>query len=221
MVNEKTHGAKVCLQYVNRADTTINPTVVPNGVELISYDKIDCQKYNMKFIEPSYFDIYSFDGSKYEKEYDVLFLGRDKGRLERILRIENAIKGMNYRTYFHICADRKFLRYKNKHYQRVLDYDEYLELLKHSSALLNIAREDQDAVTQRELECIFDGVKCITTYKNIKSFALYDDSRFFVLKNDNLDDLDKFLKLPFKKITEEELAPFRFINTLKKTYEIE
>ena len=217
-LKQKNPEAIIYLQYVNRADTTIFPPNVPPGIRLVSYDKCDCQKYNMQFISPSYFDTYSFDGPSFQKSIDVLFLGRDKGRLNDLLDIEKKLNSLGLITHFHICANRKFLRFKNRHYKRVLDYDDYLSLLKQSKSLLNVARRDQNAVTQRELECVFDGIKCITTNERIVDFKLYDESRFFVFNGSNYSELLDFMRKPFKPISKVDLDEFRFINVFDKTY---
>ena len=99
-----------------------------------------------------------------------------------------------------------------------MDYDEYLTYLKKARASLNVARDDQDCVTLRELECVFDGIKCITTNKNIVNFELYDKSRFFVLDGNNYKELTTFMDLPFKPISKEELNNYRFIKSVEDNY---
>lgn len=216
-LKDKNPNAKILIDYVNRADTTINPNDLPDFVERWSYDRLDCEKYHMSFIPPSYFGTYVFDFRDYAKKYDVLFVGRDKGRLQYILGIEESLRKQGVSTYFHICANRRFMRFNNPHYKKVLDYDEYLELLKISKASLNVSRKDQDAITLRELECIFDGVKCITTNKNITKFGLYDKTRFFVLDN-NYEEINAFLKTPFKPISPEELSVYDFENVVNRIF---
>lgn len=218
-LKKKNPNAIIALNYLNRADTSMcHPTQAPDFVEKYSYDLSDCQKYHMHFTEPAFFDVYAFNSNDYEKEYDVLFVGRDKNRMSRVLDLEKELQDLGLNTYFYICADRKHLRFKNKRYQRVLDYDEYLELLKKSRASLNIAREDQNAITQRELECAFCGIKCITTNEKIKDFDLYDESRFFVLTKDNASEIKDFLSIPYKPIPESELEKYRFENMVKRFF---
>lgn len=203
--------SRVILDYENRADTTIVPSTVGKSIEKWSYDKEDCDKYGMKFVNPLYFDIYRFDSRKIEKkEYDVLYLGRDKGRLKRILNFENKLRKMGLKTYFHICADRSYMRYKKLVYKPVIPYSRYLKLMKKSKAILNIVRDGQSSVTQRELEAVFDNIKCITTNIAIKDFELYDKSRYFVLGDDAMEDLVEFLECPFKPISDKLLDPYRF-----------
>ena len=207
-------NAKIILQYVNREDTTIRAKDVPEGIELWSYDKIDCETYNMKYYGPGYLSGYVFDGTKCEKEYDVVFVGRDKGRLKQILDIEKKMNDLGLRTFFYICADRWHLKFKNRHYKRLMSYDDYLDHVMKSKAILNVTRNDQEAITLRELECVFGSVKCVTTNNFIKKFDLYDSTRFFVL-HDNYDELVGFLNEPIKKCTREELKKYDFDDLLE------
>lgn len=214
-LKENNPQARIILNYGNRADTTINPNSVGAYVEKWSYDYEDCEKYCMKYIHPAYLDTYSFEPSKYAKKWDVLYLGRDKGRIDKILEYEKLFNQKNYKTLFRICPDRSYMRYKDKRYKKNISYFEYLELLKKSKALLNVAREDQKAITQRELECVFDGIKCITTNKMISDFELFDESRFFVIDDKiNWKEFDTFMNTPFKPIERKKLQEYTFENVL-------
>ena len=208
---EKHPHSRVILDYENRADTTISPSVVGNSIEKWSYDKDDCDKYGMKFVHPLYFDIYRFDSRKTGKKvYDVLYLGRDKGRLKRILDFENELRQIGLKTYFHICADRSYLKYKKSVYKPVISYSQYLKLMKRSKAILNIARDGQSSITQRELEAAFDNIKCITTNIAIKDFELYDSSRYFILGLDDIKLLQAFLNSEFLPVDEKILDEYKF-----------
>lgn len=202
--------ARIILSYENRADSTINPTTVDKSIEVWSYDHDDCKKYGMRFISPNFFDVYGFDSRVYEKKWDVLYLGRDKGRLQQILSYEQLFREHNLRTHFHICADRAYLKYKNKIYKNVLTYKEYLELLKNSNSILNITRDGQSSITQREMEAVFFNIKCITTNKAIKNFELYDSSRYFILGVDDIKNLNQFLSCPFLEVESQKLTEYMY-----------
>lgn len=212
--------ARIIIDYDNRADALVKPTeITDKSVELWSYDPDDCEKYGMKYKKECYFDIYRFKNEG-EKEYDVIYLGRDKGRAGYLFKLRDEFEKMGLRVYMRICADRKFLFWKHSYYKPVLDYDQYLEILKKSRAILNIMPEGQKSITMREMEAVFDGIKCITNNKGIKDFEFYDKSRFFLIGEDNMDDIPEFLSVPFKPIDDRDLEKYRFIvyleNMLKK-----
>lgn len=208
-VHVKSPKNRIVLFYENRADKTIRPDTVPSYVEKWSYDKDDCKTYSMRWGAPSYFMEYRREQNDSSK-YDVLYVGRDKGRAERLLKLENKLKTNGLRTYFHICADRQFLRYKKNYYKKLLSYDEYLDLLVDSKAVLNIVPEGQTSVTQREMEAVFDGIKCITNNHGIKHFELYDESIFYVLDEDINKTIHDFLNMETKKFDENILKQYDF-----------
>ena len=208
-LHNKDPKCRIILSYENRADKTIRPDTVPSYVEKWSYDKDDCNNYNMKWSAPSFFMEYRRN-RKEKSKFDILYVGRDKGRAKRLLDLQEKLEEKGLNTYFHICADRQYLRFKKKYYKPVLDYDEYLELLVDSKAILNIVPDGQTSVTQRELEAVFDGVKCITNNRGVKDFELYDKSIYFILGEDDLDGISDFLNSETKIYSEELLDKYEF-----------
>ncbi len=217
-VHKKCPNTRVVLSYENRTDNTINPDMVPPYVNKCSYDTDDCSKYGMKWCAPAFFLEYRRT-PKLNPTYDVLYVGRDKGRAETLFKIKSDLEKMGLNTYFHICADRSFMRFKKKYYEKVLDYDEYLELLVNAKAILNIVPDNQTSVTQRELEAIFDGIKCITNNRGVKSFELYDDSIFFILGENEITDLPTFLRTKIRRFSDDELEKYDFNHRIVRMIE--
>ena len=91
-----------------------------------------------------------------------------------------------------------------------MTYKEYLELLKDSRAILNIMPEGQRSITQREMECVFDGIKCFTNNKAIKGFQLYHPSRFFILGEDDMCCIADFLNSEYFSVSNEELEQYKY-----------
>lgn len=210
----KTHkNSTVELHFNNRVDSLpFKPTVREPNLIYTSFDKADCEKYDMQYTPAGYMDSYAFPESEKRKpEYDVVYLGRDKGRAQNILALQKCFEAMGLRTYFHITADRSFflMRHKKKFYKPMIPYEQYIELLKRTRAHLNYVQEGQTSITQRDMESVFDSVKCITNNKGIKEFELYDPSRFFVLGEDDLSTLPAFLDMPFSPVPQKQLDKYR------------
>lgn len=205
----------IVFDYDNRVARSIKPeSVRPFVNEIWSYDEDDCKKYGLREKGHAYLDVYRIKPNL-KRKYDVFYVGRDKGRIEQIHEIERKLQNQGLKTYFHICADREFLTWIKKEYKRFLPYESYLELLKDSSAILNVVPEGQRSITQREMETVFDGVKCITNNRGILNFELYDKSRYFLL-DDNYEDIPEFLSVPFKPIDDEKLEMFKFSNSIDR-----
>lgn len=205
---------RVILLYENRADRTISPdSIIAANIEKWSYDTSDCKKYGMKLMHGAYYDTYHIDHDVIE--YDVLYLGRDKGRAEQLFEIRDTFNGLGLKTYFYICADRMHLRFMKKFYQPVMGYQEYLKLLAKTRAILNIVQPGQTSITQRDYEVVFHQVKGITNNPGIRNSKLYDPSRYFILGEDPIEQLPEFLSVPFVSISEEALDEYRFRNSIE------
>lgn len=199
---------KIYLVYENRASCTLDPDAVriPSIIKC-SYDEDDCSRYGMHYLPGGYPDVYRLKTMPRDK-YDIVYVGRDKGRGEKLLELEQEFKKLGLKTYFHICGDRRVINKHKRYYKPLLDYTEYLSLISRSKAILNIMPEGQKALTMRDFEVVFNGIKGITNSQWIQSFELYDPSRFFILGLDDIGRLPDFLAAPFKPISEEELYPF-------------
>ena len=205
---------RMILDYDNIGSTTLDPeSIQDSSIEKWSYDVDDCMKYGMKLKPMAFLDVYRIS-EKSEPIYDVLYLGRDKGRLDNLLELEEELTQMGLRTYFHICADRRFQTFSNKHYKRIMSYDDYMKLMKKSKAILNYVSRPQASMTMRDMEVVFNGIKGITNNVLAKQFPLYDPSRFFILGEDPIGNLKEFLNTPFRKIEESELEPYKYGNAV-------
>lgn len=194
--------SKIVLYYENRADkSTFSPKNIDRSyVKVFTYDVDDSKKYHMSLSHAVFLECYRLDLSQYhDKNIDILYLGRDKGRGDYLLGLEKEFNKLNLKTHFHICADRAMFSKKKNYYQPLMSYRSYLDLCKHSKAILNIMNDNQTSITQRDLECVFDNIKCIVNNKEIKNFDLYDPSRFFILGEDDLSKLPEFLNTPLKR----------------------
>ena len=212
-IRKKHMQARIILCYENRVEKTLNPNEVCDDIriEKWSYDLDDCIQYQMHFMKGCYVDIYRLDKIESPK-YDVVYLGRDKGRANKLLDLEKQFKNIGLKTYFYICADRQFLAFKHSYYKPLMSYTNYLKLISKSRSILNIVPEGQTSITMRDYEVVFNGIKGITNNKGIKNFNLYHPSRFFILGEEPLEKLPEFLSKPFLPISEEELEEYKFEN---------
>lgn len=203
-VKEYHPNARFVVDYDNRVCTTLDPNTIPIDIEKWSYDPDDCKEYGMIRKVGGFFDIYRIRELE-EPVYDVLYLGRDKGRAKTLFELEDKFKSMGLKTYFHITADHRYLFWKHSYYKPMMPYTDYLELEKRSRAILNIMPEGQRAITQREMETIYNNVKCITNNKYLLEWELYHPDRFFILGVDDIETLPDFLSRPCPPAPEEVL----------------
>lgn len=207
---KRTHPeSRVVLDYDNRVSMSVSPVDVPENIEKWSYDQDDCKKYNLKFKKGTYLDIYAIPREK-KQEYDIIYLGKDKGRAKEILELEKKFNQYGLRTNFRICPDRSFMILKKRYYKPYMTYSEYLQILGKSKAVLNIVQPGQTSITMREYEAIFDNIKCITNNPGILKTEFYHKSRYFVLGVDNFEKIVDFLEEEFKPLERDILDKYRF-----------
>lgn len=217
-IRKKHPNKRLLLDYDNRVKRSINPNIIDNGlVEKWSYDKDDCKEYSMSYKGPCYLDIYQLKKQQIP-QYDILYVGRDKGRAEKLLDLKIKMEAIGLKTYFHITPDRSYQLKKKKFYQPYMPYRQYLEILGKSRVILNIMDNGQSSITQREMEAIFHKVKCITNNKGIRNFKLYHPSRFFILGEDNFKELKQFVDMPFKEIDGKQLKEFKAESLIERMY---
>lgn len=167
------------------------PDKIPDGWRIWTYDSDDSKKYGIRlFNTNAYYS--SFVKPLKVVKYDVLFIGRDKGRGEYLLQLEQKLQTMGLKTKFIITADGRF-SHRKSYYQNEISYNEIIDLITQSRSILNIALEGQKGMTIRDLESIFFGVKLVTTNKNVINMDFYQPENVFILEGLNVDGLPAFL----------------------------
>lgn len=179
----------------------ILPDQIPSYYRIWTYDEYDSKTYGLKLSKvSSYFNNYI--KPKEKTEYDVLYVGADKGRGEYLLQLETKMREMGLRTKFVITAVRRTDK-KKAYYQKRLDYLEIIDLIVKSKAILNVALENQKGITVRDMESLFFDVKLLTTNSYIKQTDIYHPNNVFLIDGLNLDGLKEFIELPHVPISDE------------------
>lgn len=208
--------ARIILEYDNMVHTTIHPdSVTDPSIEKWTYDIGDAERYNMKLKAGGYYTSWKCTKTV-PPAYDVVYVGQDKGRAPQLFAVEDQLKAIGLKTYFHICATRTYLRWTKPYYKSFLPYQSYLDLIGNSKAVLNIVQEGAKSVTMREVDVIYHKVKCITNNPIIRNSDMYHPSRYFILGEDPLEDLPKFLETPFVEVPEEMLYNGSYDRTIEK-----
>ena len=193
------------------------PSQIPSRYRIWSYDRRDCEKYGLR-LYPTTYCVSNVKPLK-TPEYDVLFIGRDKGRAQFLLRIEKEIKKVGLKPYFIITKDGRFSK-NHKYYKKLISYSEVLELVTKSRSILNVVMPDQVGLTLRDMESLFFGVKLVTTNEEIIKADFYNPNNIFVLKNiGDIVDLPQFLNLPVSQVDKSIKQAHQFEETVIKITE--
>ena len=177
------------------------PNQIPLNYKIWSYDKNDCEKYNLHLTPTTYCTAYL--KPKKETKYDVLFVGRDKGRASFLLDFEQKMKDLGLRTCFVITKDGRFSKQKS-FYEKEISYEEIIDLITQSRSILNVALPGQVGITVRDLESLFMGVKLLTTNKYIKNADFYHKDNIFIIDEDySPNKILDFINRPYVEISKE------------------
>lgn len=180
-----------------------------------SFDKGDCEKYNLNFLP-----IYWVPAKQTEEiKYDIFGFGTynlhkpDRTKLFRDLK--KMARKNEYRDFiklYHPVASSKQLLFKNflcmlikrEYYLPFHDIlsdlvigksqspDEFRASIMQSKAIIDTQAPYQDGMTARFMWALGLGKKIITTNEAIKQYPFYNSNQFFVLNN-NVKDIPYFL----------------------------
>ncbi|MCE5342990.1 MAG: hypothetical protein LLF96_05285 [Eubacteriales bacterium] len=196
----------------------ILPAQIPAGIERWTFDRGDSIRYDMHCRKN--IDCYdSFFLSKGETLYDVLFVGADKGRAEKLLKLQSDMEALGLKTCFYITSDGRYAFPRKKCYQPYLPYKKICELTSHSRAILNYCIREDESATQRDYEAAFNGVKLITNNRGIMQSDIYHENNVFILGTRPLSELPDFLRSPLRAVDADILDRHRAANALRELIE--
>lgn len=181
------------------------------GYEVWSYGK-QCASYNLKE------NLYFYCDSMYEKavkrekdiQYDIVFAGKDKGRLEKIHKLieENGWQNLNFMLYF--TPDHFWQRFKKKEYHKTLDYEDVQVMQAKGKAIMELMPASDVDITMRTLDSLVLGRKLITDAVEIKDRDYYHPNNIFVIGDNDGKDLQTFLEMEYVPIADEIIDRYTF-----------
>lgn len=179
--------------------------------ELLSYDKVDCLRYNFRYVGSFYHLINNLEFcSEEEIVTDLYFVGTNKGRFSFVKLLEKKLQRFGVNTYFVYVSSLRRL-FSNK-YAAPISYESILGYAMQSKALLDVTRKGQFGLTLRFLEAMYLGKKLVTNNLEIVKYKLYDSSRILIVDTN-------VSALQVKKFIESDFVPYE--ESIKKIYSFE
>ncbi len=173
-----------------------------------TYDQAQSQRYNIKYRHLPYSDRMHLE--KAEPLYDSLFIGMEKGRLEKIREAADLMEAYGLKPKVMLC-DSSDPHYRMRHYIR---YTEYLQYLARSKTILEINAEGQTSCTLRFLESLFFQKKLVTDNVHIVEDPYYDPANVFVLGENDPATLPEFVTQPYQD-SNQDLSGLSFGNWIQ------
>ena len=176
------------------------------------FDKNEAFKYNIKY-HPQFY--WRYNPNKKKIKYDIVFIGRNKGRLKTLESIFLELKQNDLNPFFYVVKDTQ------KDFSSIIDlqnnnlqYDKVLDLIYESKAILEVNKEFQDGLTLRALESLFFEKKLITNNKDLINYDFYCAENIVIFK-DNVGINSNFIDNKFIPINDDIKQTYTFDHWLK------
>lgn len=203
--------SRIILWYWNTVEECrryLDPEKIPDSIEKWSYSKYDCLKYGMNYNTTFLPEVPKIIGTD-DICTDVFFVGKDKGRLDKLLEIKKLLESHKLDVDFHICKNRNRDK-DNEIYKKPIPYAEILEKIKTSRVILDCCVSENAGPTIRPIEALMYRKKLITDNKAVMDEDYYCRDNIFVLGIDNNDTLRDFVMSPYKQIDNEIVIKYTF-----------
>ena len=174
---------RIILWYRNSVEMAGQPSHdVASFCETWSFDRVDCDRYGYLYNPQFYGGNPSY--REHPIEWDVFFVGQDKGRLDKILDIEARLKEAGLVTKFCIVG----------HNSNYLPYEQVIDNISRARAILDVQADWQDGLTLRPLEALFYKKKLITNSPVYATSDLYDRENVFLVDSDGWNGVRDFIR---------------------------
>lgn len=176
---------------------------------------------NVKKITNFYFDFDDFNFTQPIQENTLpifYFVGLDwENRREKMNKLVQYALENNISLDFYL---QEFEKNESKnpnitYIKERITFAANLELVKKADVLLDFVDPRQVGLSFRFFEAMYYKKKVITDNKMVKNYDFYHPNNIFVLEN-NYQDIDDFLKLPYYEISEEIVKNYGFSSWIKK-----
>lgn len=192
-------------KYLNKFDTCY------------SFDKDDCEKYNLRFNPNFYF----VEEQNSVSNYDISYLATYDDRITDTIHI------INYFNLNHIKNKARILTAKNikishnlpkniEIIHNIIPFSESYKYYSDSKIILDIAHSNQKGLSFRPFEAIGMNKKLITTNKDIVNYDFYNPNNIFVIDNiKNIDIPTQFLASDYEELTKDIKEKYHIKNWVK------
>lgn len=184
MIKEKYPDKRIIMWYWNTVNRDTNPELYRDIAEVWSFDKNDCEKYDMKYNTQYYQPQYDINKLQIEYDTDVFFIGHDNGRKSSILEFERKAEKLG------VNCDIRISDTRNGWY---IPYSEVEKRILNCKAILEFNQRGQVGTTLRALEALFYNKKLITDNYHIKDEPYYNSNNIFIIGYDKMDNLVDFI----------------------------
>lgn len=181
-------------------------------VKIFSYDKDDCEKYNMNFAPMTYSS--NLVTKSKEIKSDLAFLGYAKDRMPQIKDYYRIFSSAGLRCNFYVVENPVVTKADFAVSEKAMSYNEYLNMVASSNAILDLVQGGQSGLSIRVLESLFLKKKLVTGNTRVREYDFYRPENIFILEDNNTDGLKEFFTIPYHEIEKSIIDNYDFVNWL-------
>jgi len=170
--------------------------------EVYSFEKEDCNKYNLKFITNWIYPIQIRENNKVQ--YQVFNISSRDNRLPIISKIGSILKNLNINFKFIVFDKKNKLKDPNIEYTaNQIPLSEVNDYINNAQILLDINRKGQKGLTFRVFESLSLEKKLITTNDDIKTYDFYNPNNILIVDEKKISISLDFFNTEYVKIPAE------------------
>ena len=180
-----------------------------------SFDIEDCKQYNL-ILRPLFF-VGITENTHSKIKYDVSTVcSYYPERQEILLKLKKYFKKNNISYFFYVFLHWKsfvknFLSIRKSFFDidlKTLSKEKMFDILNCTKVILDIPAKGQDGLTMRTFEAIGKEKKLITTNLSIVKYDFFNTHNIFLLREDNIEEINDFLTIEAQNIDKEILDKY-------------
>lgn len=187
---------------------------VPRSVEFWSYSERDCEKYGIRHNTQFFFDCFAEGADKEASSDKVLFIGREKERLKKLLAVGRLFSKAGLDFEMHLVHTRS-TKAKGWRYEPYMPYDKVIELVRGAGSLLDYYTDPEAGLSLRTMEALFLGKKLFTNNAIIERCDFYDENNIYIFGK-NRETIAEFMKRPYKPVDPAIVNKYRLSRWLER-----
>lgn len=212
LLKNKNENTKIIMWHWNKIfKNEIDPNdILAKKCEQWSFDPDDCQEYNLKY-NTQYFSK-KYINENIKKEYDIYFLGTDKNRVNKILKLDKIFNEIGLKANFHVVKSPLEEVNSNIVYKKEISYKENLKNIVKSEVIMDIPISGQRGLTLRPLEALYYKRKLISFNEELKKQSFYNENNILILNEKDLESenvkekIKQFIDKPYLETKENQEA---------------
>lgn len=162
-----------------------------------------------------------------EADLDVYYVGNYvRSRINKIQNLSNYLAKIGANSIVKIYAKNEKIieKYKDSSFDisnSYISYQENLNYVGRARVLIDLLHGVHQGLSFRVFEAIGYGKKLITDNEEILKYDFYDSHNIYIIKNNNLEGLDAFIKSPYRPLPKDVVSKYSLENWLRYTLDIQ